>query len=737
MIFTDNKNIELLKDGSVSSSLSHTSSPRSQNGQKMKSNVPVPRPRSTTSKRSGSTSDYSIRSISVSSPISTKSSIQNSRSVTPESVSIELSDSEITDSSTRIKLLKKKLEENNDTNNMELSTVNNEVDPNILNKEAKDVLKVDTRIRHPSVIIYIINTSTWEYLRKNNADLTNNENAFIDPIITKEFDFKLHKTIIPNWNEKLVFNEQFTHIITENTVILFELVDFTGSIRPSVTVGDWHRIAWAFIKPIGSNGNTNTEKQIRLQLFKPGPKPKNLHSTQPMVMHWFKKGILKKYPSTLYINLNRAIYSELDAVCDCNRQELMSTKSYSHNEISSNSVCSSPEAYKEYNIKWKRFPGQKCKIPNSEVVKLQPNLEGCMCLKFSYDGLKLAVATGKNINIYSVPEYKLLKQLIGHQGLVYTLRWSSDNNNLLTTSSDYTACVWMLKTYNQTDFQILPHPSYVYCAEYNNAVIITGCYDSILRLWTSNFNKWTLCQEMELHKGFISSIANLENVVLSADSHGLIIEWTLINNRLEVKRIISVPEIRQVIISNIILHPAGKRLLIQTRDSVLRMMDLHTTAIIQWFRGGVNNKVQTGCVLSPCGNLVFGCGEDGLVNVWEAYTAKQIAFYINRQNLITATSGGVDYHPHDHIIVFGVYTLNKNSPVYVAQYKKENEKDIGLRFLIPIEHKQKVFRKINYQTTAYGYLDKTKAKENENQRMMPLVNIIKKMDSVLNSFKTN
>lgn len=39
-------------------------------------------------------------------------------------------------------------------------------------------------------------------------------------------------------------------------------------------------------------------------------------------------------------------------------------------------------------------------------------------------------------------------------GLVYTLRWSNDNNNLLTTSSDYTACVWTLKNYNQTDFQV-------------------------------------------------------------------------------------------------------------------------------------------------------------------------------------------------------------------------------------------------------------------------------------------
>lgn len=44
-----------------------------------------------------------------------------------------------------------------------------------------------------------------------------------------------------------------------------------------------------------------------------------------------------------------------------------------------------------------------------------------MYIKFSDDGLKLAVATGKNINIYSVPDYKLLKQLIGHQGnILYT-----------------------------------------------------------------------------------------------------------------------------------------------------------------------------------------------------------------------------------------------------------------------------------------------------------------------------
>lgn len=56
-----------------------------------------------------------------------------------------------------------------------------------------DELKVDTRIRHPSVIIYVVDISTWEYLRKNNANITNHENIYIEPILTKEFDFKFHK----------------------------------------------------------------------------------------------------------------------------------------------------------------------------------------------------------------------------------------------------------------------------------------------------------------------------------------------------------------------------------------------------------------------------------------------------------------------------------------------------------------------------------------------------------------
>lgn len=48
-------------------------------------------------------------------------------------------------------------------------------------------------------------------------------------------------------------------------------------------------------------------------------------------------------------------------------------------------------------------------------------------------------------------------------------------------------------------------------------------------------------------------------------------------------RDIKIREIRGCIINNILLHPGGNRMLIHTRDSTLRMIDIPTYAVIQWF----------------------------------------------------------------------------------------------------------------------------------------------------------
>lgn len=63
-------------------------------------------------------------------------------------------------------------------------------------------------------------------------------------------------------------------------------------------------------------------------------------------MHWFKKGILKKYPSTLYISLNKVkSFGITDMVSEQNQQELISTKSNSQNDLYSDLISSSQEMF--------------------------------------------------------------------------------------------------------------------------------------------------------------------------------------------------------------------------------------------------------------------------------------------------------------------------------------------------------------------------------------------------------
>lgn len=75
---------------------------------------------------------------------------------------------------------------------------------------------------------------------------------------------------------------------------------------------------------------------------------------------------------------------------------------------------------------------------------------------------------------------------------------------------------------------MLPHASFVYtCSITKENVIATGCYDKIVRIWKKNTN-FVLRQELEKHSGYVTSLVfnKEENLLYSADSVGVIVEWT-------------------------------------------------------------------------------------------------------------------------------------------------------------------------------------------------------------------
>lgn len=262
---------------------------------------------------------------------------------------------------------------------------------------------------------------------------------------------------------------------------------------------------------------------------------------------------------------------------------------------------------------------------------------------------------------------------------------------------------------------MMPHPSYVYCGKFDpesHAIVATGCYDRIARIWIRNRKSKNrdLSQELEGHEGFINSMCFQKNSdLLTADSVGIIIVWTVKRSRRvvsrkewHISRKIRVREIDGVIINTIVLHPLESRLLVHSRNNGLRMLDLATGVVLRKYHE-LNNqryflklpsrnifmtlfsfRIQTTACVSPCGGLIFCGGEDSSLSVWNLETGRPLAKYSFDRNFRAVTC--VDYHPYDHVLAYS--TFGSPAPVRVLKFNKDSTgEDVGLKLMGETETK--------------------------------------------------
>lgn len=70
------------------------------------------------------------------------------------------------------------------------------------------------------------------YLVKSDPErrvTTFNENADVTriyPIMTKPYSFIKNFSLTPRWEESLVFNEEYLHVVKEDVIVFFEVLDF-------------------------------------------------------------------------------------------------------------------------------------------------------------------------------------------------------------------------------------------------------------------------------------------------------------------------------------------------------------------------------------------------------------------------------------------------------------------------------------------------------------------------------
>uniref|UniRef100_I3MA40 Jouberin n=1 Tax=Ictidomys tridecemlineatus TaxID=43179 RepID=I3MA40_ICTTR len=591
-----------------------------------------------------------------------------------------------------------------------------------------DRLKSDFMISHPMVKIHVVDENTGQYVKKDNSERPvssyyEKENVdYILPIMTQPYDFKQLKSRLPEWEEQIIFNENFPSLLREfdespKVILFFEIVDFLSmdEIKNNSEVQNqecgFRKIAWAFLKLLGANGNANINSKLRLQLYYPPTKPRSQLNVVE-VFEWWSKCPRKRYPSTLYVTVRglkvpdciKPSYRSMMAL-----QEEKGKPVYCERHRESSSVDTEPglEDSKEV-VKWKRLPGQACRIPNKHLFSLNAGERGCFCLDFSHNGRILAAACasrdGYPIILYEIPSGRFMRELCGHLNIIYDLCWSTDDRYILTSSSDGTARIWKNEINNTNTFRVLPHPSFVYTAKFHPAVrelVVTGCYDSMIRIWKVDMREDSaiLVRQFDAHKSFINSLCfDAEgHHMYSGDCTGVIVVWnTYVKvNDLQhsvrhwtIDKEIKETEFKGIPISYLEVHPNGKRLLIHTKDSTLRIMDLRILAARK-FVGAANYREKLHSTLTPCGTFLFAGSEDGIVYVWNPETGEQVAMYSDLP--FKSPIRDISYHPFENMVAFCAFGQNEPILLYiydfhVAQQEAEMFKRYNGTFPLPGIH---------------------------------------------------
>ncbi|XP_018587251.2 jouberin [Scleropages formosus] len=588
-----------------------------------------------------------------------------------------------------------------------------------------DQLKTDILLSHPMVKVHVIDEVTGQYVKKEDSHRP--VSSFYEqdgvehvlPIMTQPFDFKKNKSTIPVWDEQIVFNERFGYFLQDEdesprVTLFFEVLDFMSMDEAKAnTEADRHergfrKIAWAFLKLVGANGVLNVGSKLRLQLYCPPPRAKRQPHTVEVV-EWWRRYPRRRYASTLYVavkglKLPEHVDPSIRSMMALQQERGSTSYSELQDEVAKKTSRRALEDKGDI-FRWSRVPGQVCRIPNKPMLSFRGGQMGCLTLRFSHAGRRLAAGCADRdafpVVVYEIPSGKVLAAFNGHLSIVYDLCWSRDDLSLLSASSDGTVRIWDVERMQSIAKKVLPHPSFVYATQYHpvtQELVVTGGYDCLIRVWNVNVRdvNGQLLHEFEGHKTFINALCfDSEGMrMYSGDNGGSIVVW---NSPAEsgasqrttqlwnVEREIGESDLKGISISGLEVHPNGRRLLIHAKDSIVRVMDLRIL-VVKKYVGITNYRERIRSTFSPCGSFIFSGSEDGMAYVWNADTGDRVAVYT--ELCYPRPLRDVAFHPHENMVAFCAFGDNQPVLVYiydrkVAQMEVESMK--GLKQRSPAE----------------------------------------------------
>jgi hypothetical protein len=491
---------------------------------------------------------------------------------------------------------------------------------------------------------------------------SNEKTEYIPPVCTKPISMDDIPKLRPKWEDSFLYNCLTEHILDDNVIIYFEIINL--EVDPKYK--HFQPIAWAFLRPKSSNGIENIDRSCKLQLhsYPKGFNPTIQEAKIPVAALFATR---KKIPSVLIVEIKNTnwvtpydftsrptaffqrevVNVEISELLqnDKNEEEDKMAEEEEEEEKGEekenekvNEEEEKEDEEEEEEAEKIRPANKNCMIPRVLVAQVPLGDYGAYTLNFNKNGdlLVAAVRTGStySIHFFSVYDFSNRFGLIqnAHQDLIYELSFSEDDELLISASGDRDVKVWVGDGSENKPKFTLSHTCHVYTAKFHPSdprLIATGGSDGIVRFWDGPTQK--VLRECVGNEGTINSLVFSPDgqTLYAGDSSGII---TVINTNISHngiddivrKQITQEPELAKCGITHLSMERSNNLLLVQSKDSMLRVFETKVMVPSQRYSGIVCTDTLLKSALSPDCEYILSGSQDGTAKCWTVRKAEEI-----------------------------------------------------------------------------------------------------------------
>lgn len=251
---------------------------------------------------------------------------------------------------------------------------------------------------------------------------------------------------------------------------------------------------------------------------------------------------------------------------------------------------------------WKHI--HMCNLVTKTSKKIPLSLNICN-LVYSNDGRLSAFVSDEKILIWNMQERCIANTMIGHMEYITSIKFSPDNNNIISASLDRTVRIWNVNTGECVKI-LKVHKGPIYSASYSNngKYFITSSVDNTLRIWNSKTYKTVkLFDNIEEGVAYSTFILDDKYILYEAEGYVNIMNINLAKVERKIKGVFAG------------VNKEGTLLAIKSRDYTVNICDTLSGERVQTLVGHKDDINQV--IFSDDKKTIITSSDDGFIKVWK------------------------------------------------------------------------------------------------------------------------